>query len=189
MTNLAIFASGKGSNADNICRYFKDHNKIKAACILSDRKAAGVFEVAAKYNLAAVYLNIELLQQPEKVLDILKKHNIGFIVLAGYLKLMPSVIINSYRNKIVNIHPALLPKYGGKGMYGMKVHESVCSAGDNESGITVHYVNEHYDEGDVVFQTKVTVGKTDSPDIIAEKIHKLEMEYFPKVIEELILAN
>ena len=186
MFNIAIFASGKGSNADNICTYFKNHPSIKVSCILSDRKEAGVFSVAASHHIPSVYLSKELLQAPKEILTILHSHQIHFIVLAGYLKLMPVEIINAYKNKIINIHPALLPKYGGKGMYGMKVHEAVCSAGETQTGITIHHVNEHYDEGDIVFQAKVIVEKTDTPGMVAEKIHNMEMKHLPEVIEELI---
>lgn len=187
MVNLAIFASGKGTNADNICKYFKNHPGIKVSCILSDRKAAGVFEVATKYRVPVVHLSKEMLHQPDKMLEILNEHAIDFIVLAGYLKLIPLEIINAYPNKIVNIHPALLPKYGGKGMFGMKVHEAVCNAQEKETGITIHYVDAQYDEGDIIFQTRVIVEQTDTPETVAEKIHALEITYFPKVIEELIL--
>ncbi len=186
MFNIAIFASGKGSNADNICTYFNNHPSIKVGCILSARKEAGVFIVAEKHYIPSVYLSKELLQAPTKLLEILQSYQIQFIVLAGYLKLMHVEIINAYKNKIINIHPALLPKYGGKGMYGMKVHEAVCNAGETETGITIHHVNEHYDKGDIVQQIKTSINPTDSPALVAEKIHKLEMEYFPKVIEELI---
>lgn len=186
MVNIAIFASGKGSNADNICNYFKNHSSIKVSCILSDRKEAGVFGIAVRHQVPSVYLSGELLQSPEKILAVLHSYQIRFIVLAGYLKLMPAEIINEYKNRIINIHPALLPKYGGKGMYGMKVHESVCKAGEKETGISIHYVNEHYDEGDIIYQKKVIIEPTDLPQHIAEKIHRLEMEYFPKVIEKWI---
>ena len=189
MIDVAIFASGKGSNADNICSYFKNNHLIKIGCIFSDRKAAGVFDVAAKHRVSAVYLSKELLNDPEKILAELLSHKIRFIVLAGYLRLMPVAIINAYRNRIINIHPALLPKYGGKGMYGMKVHEAVCNAQENETGITIHHINEHYDEGDIIFQAKVNIDKEDSPQRIAEKVHQLEKDFFSKEIEKFIMKN
>ena len=187
MVDIAIFASGRGSNADNICTYFKNHALIKVSCVLSDRKEAGVFDVAAKHRVPAVYLTKELLNEPEKILAILRSHNIQFIVLAGYLKLMPVEIINAFRKRIVNIHPALLPKFGGKGMYGMRVHEAVCNAQETETGITIHHVNEQYDEGAIILQKNVMIDKNDSSQSIADKIHLLEMENFPKEIEKLII--
>ena len=189
INKVAVFASGKGSNADNICRYFKHHATIRVDCILSDRKAAGVFQVAADHQVPAFYLSKELLQQPQAILAILRSQQINFIVLAGYLKLMPLEIISVYKKRIINIHPALLPKYGGKGMFGMFVHEAVHNADEAETGITIHHVNEHYDKGDIIFQTKVKVEKTDTPHSIASKIHDLEIKYYPKVIEETVLAN
>ena len=140
-----------------------------------------------KHRVPAVYLTKELLNEPEKILVILRSHNIQFIVLAGYLKLMPVEIINAFRKRIVNIHPALLPKFGGKGMYGMRVHEAVCNAQETETGITIHHVNEQYDEGAIILQKNVMIDKNDSSQSIADKIHLLEMENFPKEIEKLII--
>lgn len=189
MICIAIFASGKGSNADRICRYFKNHASIKVACIVSDRKVAGVFEVAAVHQISTVYLSKELLQSPTKVLELLWLYSVDFIVLAGYLKLMPVEIINAYKNKIINIHPALLPKFGGKGMFGMHVHEAVYNAQETETGITIHQVNEQYDKGDIIFQARVPLKKTDTPQSIAEKIHSLEMKHFAVEIEKLLLKE
>ena len=203
MVNVAIFASGKGSNAANICHYFKNHASIKVSCIFSDRKAAGVFEVAEDYGVESVYLSPQpplskerkvsdarqVEASAENILAMLDLYKISFIVLAGYLKLMPAEIINAYRNRIINIHPALLPKYGGRGMYGMRVHEAVCMTGEEETGITIHHVDEKYDEGDIIFQAKVKVERTDLPEQVAAKVHVLEMEHFPKVIEDLIVKK
>lgn len=189
INKVAIFASGKGSNAANICGYFKNHPSISIACVLSDRKAAGVFQVATDYQLPSFYLSKELLTQPNNILAILRSHQISFIVLAGYLKLMPVEIIKEYKDRIINIHPALLPKFGGKGMFGMFVHEAVHHANETETGITIHYVDEQYDKGDIIFQAKVNIEQPDTPQSIAKKIHALEMEHFPKVIEEIIMHS
>ncbi len=186
MVNLAIFASGKGSNAENICNYFKNHHSIKVRCLISDRKASGAFDIALNFHLPCIYLSKELLSSPNDILSILELHQVHYIILAGYLKLMPAEVISAYKDKIINIHPALLPKYGGKGMYGMRVHEAVCKDGEQETGITIHLVNEQYDEGEIIFQKKVSVYKTDTPAIVAEKIHVMEMEWFPKIIERWI---
>ena len=189
MNTIAIFASGKGSNADAICSYFTNHATIKVGCIFSDRKAAGVFDVALKHTIPSVYITKELLQSPQQFLSMLNSYNITFIVLAGYLKLMPVEIIAVYKNRIINIHPALLPKYGGKGMFGMHVHEAVYNAQDKETGITIHQVNEEYDKGAIIFQAKVVLEKTDTPKNITEKIHLLEMLHFPREIEKVVLES
>ncbi len=189
MKNIAIFASGKGSNADNICRYFSGHPIIKIRLMVSDRKEAGVFNVAKKHVVEALYIDKEGWQHPQELLTEIQKRNIDFIVLAGFLKLVPPSIIHAFEKKIINIHPALLPKYGGKGMYGMHVHEAVHQAKEKETGISVHYVDEHYDEGDLIFQAKTPLYPDDSPQNIATLIHQLEMKHFPKVIEELLLSD
>ena len=189
MIRLAIFASGKGSNADAICGYFNNHSTIKVSCILSDRKSAGVFGVALKHQVPSIYLSKEELQFPEKIIALLRLHDVGFIILAGYLKLMPVEIITAFKNKIINIHPALLPKYGGKGMFGMHVHQAVCEAQEVETGITIHQVNEEYDKGAIIFQTKVALLTTDTPQTIAAKIHDLEMKNFARVIEEWVMKE
>ncbi len=189
MTQIAIFASGQGSNADTICRYFKHHPTIKVSCILSDRKAAGVFNVAALHKVPSVYLSKDLLMDPPCILKILSTYNINFIVLAGYLRLVSVDLINAYKGKIINIHPALLPKYGGKGMFGRHVHEAVHNAHESETGITIHHVNEHYDMGDIIFQAKVALQEHDKVEDIAAKIHQLEMKNYPKVIEDCIINS
>lgn len=186
MLHMAIFASGKGTNADNLCRYFKSHASVKISLILSDRKEAGVFEVAEKNNIEAIFLSSDLLKDPLYILNILRNHNIDFIVLAGYLRLFPSLIIDAYPERIINIHPALLPKYGGKGMFGMHVHEAVINSGDAVTGISIHYVNNNYDEGNIIFQASTAIEKTDSAQRIAEKIHMLEQEWLPKITEGLL---
>lgn len=182
MKRIAIFASGKGSNADSLCAHLVNHASIKVELILSDRKEAGVFGVAEKHDVQAIYLNKELLTHPDQVVVLLKEHHIDVLVLAGYLKLVPKEWIAAYPRKVFNLHPALLPKFGGKGMYGMHVHRAVAAAGEKETGITIHEVNEHYDEGKIIFQARTAVEPTDSPERIAEKIAALEKEFFAKVI-------
>ena len=182
MKRIAIFASGKGSNADSLCTHLVNHASIKVELILSDRKEAGVFAVAEKHGVQAIYLNKELLTNPDQVVALLKEHHIDVLVLAGYLKLVPKEWIAAYPGKVFNLHPALLPKFGGKGMYGMHVHRAVATAGETETGITIHEVNEHYDEGKIIFQARTSVEPTDSPERIAEKIAALEKDFFANVI-------
>ena len=188
MLNIAIFASGKGSNADNLARYFNlnHHPLARVNLILCDRKQAGVFDVATTYSIDSVYLSSLLLQNPFSILKIVHDHEIDFIVLAGYLKLMPIEIIEAFPMRMINIHPALLPKFGGKGMYGMKVHQAVVDSGEKETGISIHYVNAHYDKGDIIFQAKIRVDKEDSPIQIGEKIHVLEQTHLPKIVEDIL---
>jgi phosphoribosylglycinamide formyltransferase-1 len=186
MKRIAIFASGKGSNADSLCTHLVNHASIKVELILSDRKESGVFAVAEKHGVKAIYLNKELLTQPDQVVAILKEYNIDVLVLAGYLKLVPQEWIANYPRKIFNLHPALLPKFGGKGMYGMHVHRAVVAGGETETGITIHEVNEHYDEGKIVFQARTAVEPIDSPERVAEKIAALEKEFFANVITKVV---
>ena len=187
MKNIAIFASGAGSNADNICRYFAEHPVIKIGLIVSDRKAAGVFEVAAKNNIPSLYINKQGWLDLKILMKELQDRNICFIVLAGFLKLIPPALIHAYDKKMINIHPALLPKYGGKGMFGMHVHEAVFEAKEKETGISIHYVNAQYDDGDIIFQAKTVLHTNETPPQIAAHIHALEMKYFPKIIEDILL--
>ena len=182
---IAIFASGSGSNAENILNYFSGRPDISFPFILCNKKDAFVHERAKKMNILSITFDKIQLENGE-ILSLLQKEGVDFIVLAGFLLKVPENILLAYPGKIVNIHPALLPKYGGKGMYGMKVHEAVVANGEKESGITIHYVNEHYDEGAIISQYKCEVLPGDSPEDIAQKIHALEYEYFPKVIEEVI---
>lgn len=186
MKKIAIFASGSGSNAENIIRFFAKKPEISVNSIFCNVPGAYVLERAQKYNVPAYVFNREEMKNPEKVLRQLQEQEIDFIVLAGFLWLMPSCITAAFPNRIINIHPALLPNYGGKGMYGDKVHQAVIAAGEKESGITIHYVNEHYDEGAPVFQARCSITPEDTPDTLAAKVHALEYEYFPRVIEEVI---
>ena len=187
MKKIAIFASGSGSNAENIVEYFNQNPEICVKMILCNVPDAYVLERAQKHNLPAIIFNREELRNPEKILRRLQQEEIDFIVLAGFLWLMPNCIVAAFPNRIVNIHPALLPAYGGKGMYGHHVHEAVIAAGEKESGITIHYVNNHYDEGSPIFQAKCPVLSDDTPDDLAARVHELEYAHFPRVIEETIL--
>lgn len=186
MKNIAIFASGAGSNAENIIDFFGNSNQINVALILCNNPSAGVIDRAKRLNVPCViFTRTEL--NDGTVLGVLKANNIDFIVLAGFLWLVPREIIALYDKKIINIHPALLPKYGGKGMYGDKVHCSVREAQEKESGITIHYVNENFDDGDIIFQASVAILPEDTADDIATKVHALEYKYFPEVIANTIL--
>jgi len=186
MTNIAIFASGSGSNAENIYNYFSKNKDVNIKLIITNNKNAFVIERAKKLGVDCKIINKKDFSHSELVLNTLKEYNINFIVLAGFLLLVPKYLIENYTDKIINIHPALLPNYGGKGMYGMNVHNSVIENKEKQSGITIHYVNENYDEGNTIFQAKCEITKNDTPELLAEKIHKLEYEFFPKVIDELL---
>jgi len=187
MRNIAIFASGSGTNAENIIKYFSTRKSAKVSLVLSNKREAYVLKRAATLNVRSVFFDRKELYEKEKVVRYLSMYKIEFIVLAGFLWLIPQEILDLYKNRVINIHPALLPKYGGKGMYGEKVHQSVIANHDKESGITIHYVNKDYDEGDIIFQTRCKIEKGDTADTLATKVHALEYEYFPKIIEELVL--
>jgi len=187
MRNIAIFASGSGTNAENIINYFSNKNRAKVTLVLSNKREAFVLRRAAALETRSVFFDRKELYVTEKVLRYLLLYKIDFVVLAGFLWLVPENILNRYQFRIINIHPALLPRYGGKGMYGSKVHEAVIRNRDPESGITIHYVNESYDEGDIIFQVKCKVDPSDTPDTLAEKVHALEYEHYPKIIEELVV--
>ncbi len=183
--NIAIFASGSGSNAENIIRYFNSSEKFFFPIIISNKEDAYIHQRAQQLNIPSFTFSKEDFISADKLLKFLKENKIDRIVLAGFLLKIPQQLVDAYPNGIINIHPALLPKYGGKGMYGSHVHEAVAASGDTESGITIHYVNAHYDEGNIIFQAKCPVLPTDTADNIAEKVHKLEYEHFPRVIGEL----
>lgn len=187
MNSLAIFASGSGSNAEQIIRYFKDSDRVRVALVLSNNPEAYVLKRAAGLAIPNVCFTRAELYHPTSVLDLLEEYQIDFIVLAGFLWMVPENILDRYPGSIINIHPALLPKYGGKGMYGMRVHEAVIAAGERESGITIHHVNECYDKGDIIFQAKCSVLPGDTPESLAGKVHALEHEWYPKIIEKTIL--
>ena len=189
MKKIAIFASGSGSNAENIIQYFAQKPQFCVKSVFCNVPDAYVLERAKKYRIPSFFFNREEFRNPDKVFRQLQEQEIDFIVLAGFLWLMPSFITAAWPNKIVNIHPALLPAYGGKGMYGHHVHEAVIAAGEKESGITIHYVNDHYDQGAIIFQAKCPVLPTDTPDDLAARVHELEYRYFPQIIEETILKQ
>lgn len=186
MRNIAIFASGSGTNAENIANYFKDSSSVKIALIVSNKKDAFVHERAKKMGIESVTFSKTDFETTDKVLDILKEKNIDFIVLAGFLLKVPDNLLEAFPNNIINIHPALLPKFGGKGMYGDAVHKAVVEARETESGITIHYVNENYDEGAIIFQAKCEVLPKDTYEDVAKKVHTLEYTHFPIVIERLL---
>ena len=183
---IAIFASGTGSNAKKIIEHLSPHPFIKVQLIVCNKPKAGVLDIAAANQIAAILIDKEKFFRGSGYADELKEAQINFIVLAGFLWKIPQTLIDAYRNRIVNIHPALLPKFGGKGMYGAKVHEAVIAARESESGITIHYVDEHYDNGDVIFQATCPVFKDDTPESLAERIHELEHKHYAGVIEECI---
>tara|TARA_R110001583_G_scaffold69601_9_gene197223 strand:- start:1391 stop:1966 length:576 start_codon:yes stop_codon:yes gene_type:complete len=186
---IVLFASGSGSNVENIIRYFQDKPNVTIAMVLTNKRDAKVLERCNRLNISALYFNKTSFKETECVLDILKGAKPDLIVLAGFLWKVPENIIKAFPNQIINIHPALLPKYGGKGMYGDNVHKAVKENKDSVSGITIHYVNEHYDEGAIIQQVETKILPNDTPDDIAAKVHALEYEYFPKVIEQLLMAQ
>lgn len=185
MKKVAIFASGSGSNAENIVRYFSQNPEVGFPLIICNKPDAYVHERAKQLGIPSFTFKKSSFESGE-VLALLKEYQINWIVLAGFLLKVPENLIKAFPNKIVNIHPALLPKYGGKGMYGAFVHEAVVANRETETGITIHYVNENYDEGAIVFQAKIAVLQSDTPDVVAEKVHALEYEHFPRIIEKLI---
>ena len=188
MKKLALFASGNGTNVQQIAEYFNSHSDVEISMVLTNNPKAGVLKRANNLGLTSLIFSREDFYNSSKILNILNEKNIDLIVLAGFLWLIPNNIIREYSGKIINIHPALLPKYGGKGMYGHYVHEAVIKNKERKSGITIHYVNEKYDDGQIIFQATVEIDKADTPDSLAEKIHLLEKKYFPKVIEEVLFG-
>jgi phosphoribosylglycinamide formyltransferase-1 len=186
MKKIAIFASGSGTNVENIAQYFSAHKYIKVELILTNKKKAYVIQRAENLGIPYIIFSKEELYDTNKIKDILVEHEIDLIVLAGFLLLIPEHLINAFPDRIINIHPALLPKYGGKGMYGIKVHEKVKENGDHETGISIHFVNKHYDEGQIIHQAKCKVDEDDTPEDIARKVHQLEYEEYPKVIEQIL---
>ncbi|QIJ88990.1 Phosphoribosylglycinamide formyltransferase [Mesoflavibacter sp. HG96] len=186
MKRVVIFASGSGSNAENLIKFFHNSDNASVVQVLTNNPHAKVLDRCKKLNVSALSFNRIAFTKTEDVLNILKSSNPDLIILAGFLWKFPENILNQFPNKVINIHPALLPKYGGKGMYGMNVHEAVVKNKETETGITIHYVNENYDEGAIIFQAKCDVLPNDSAQDVASKIHELEMEYFPKVVDQLL---
>ena len=184
--NIAIFASGEGTNAQTIIDYFKSSQKIKIALVVSNKSTANVLNRAKNNNIPTLIIDKHSFCETNDVIDVLKNANIDLIVLAGFLWMIPVNLVKEFPNKIVNIHPALLPKFGGKGMFGMNVHNAVIKAKEKESGISIHFVNEKYDEGKIIAQHKCEVLENDTTEALANKIHALEYIHFPKTIENLL---
>ncbi len=183
---IVLLASGSGSNVENIASYFKNDPNITIAAVLTNKKDAKVLDRCNRLNINALYFNKQAFIDSDCVLNILKSLSPDLIVLAGFLLKIPENLVKAFPNQIINIHPALLPKYGGKGMYGMHVHNAVKENKDTETGITIHYVNENYDEGAIIHQAKTVVSIEDTAETIAKKVHQLEYEHFPRVIEKLL---
>jgi len=189
MKRIVIFASGSGTNAENLIKFFLHKENIAVVQVLTNNPFAKVIERCNILKTSCLSFNRTAFYNTKHVLDNLKTINPDLIVLAGFLWKFPEFILNEFSNKVINVHPALLPKYGGKGMYGMHVHEAVVANNETETGITIHYVNEHYDEGAIIFHAKCTVEPSDTANDVAAKIHELEMEHFPKVVESILFPN
>jgi phosphoribosylglycinamide formyltransferase-1 len=188
MKHIAIFASGAGTNAKNIIQYFHLNPEIKIEFIVCNNPKAGVIEVANEANIPYYLISKKDLYESDRVLDLLKNGNIDLIVLAGFLWMIPEKILNAFPQKIINIHPALLPAYGGAGMYGLRVHKAVIAAKEKETGISIHYLNEKFDEGEIIFQKSFPVKDGDSAETIAQRVQELEYEWYPKIIEQLLAS-
>lgn len=189
MTRIAIFASGTGSNAARLIGYFANHASIAVALVVCNRPGAGVLEIAKKAGIPTLMVERERFFRGDAYLPELRSRQIDFLVLAGFLWKIPPALIDAYPAAIVNLHPALLPAHGGKGMYGIHVHRSVIEAGDRESGITIHYVDEELDHGDIIFQARCPVDPEDTPESLARKVQELEHTHFPHVVEQVLLLQ
>ena len=185
MKKIAILASGEGTNAERIIRYFTGHPTVKVVVVITNKAEAGVIRRAENLQVPVEYLPASAFKEG-KATAMLRHYEADFVVLAGFLLRIPDDMLEAYPDRIVNIHPSLLPKFGGKGMYGSKVHEAVLAAGEAESGITIHYINEHYDEGAIILQAQCPVIAGDTPDALASRVHQLEYEHYPQVIEQLL---
>ena len=186
MTNVAIFVSGSGTNCENIIRYFKDSEEVKISLVLSNKADAYALVRAKNLNVPTAIMNKNDFNDREKMMTLMKEYEIEFIVLAGFLLIVPDFLIEAYDRRMINIHPALLPKYGGKGMWGHHVHEAIKAAGETETGMTVHWVSDVCDGGEIIAQFSTPLSPEDTPEDIAHKEHLLEMEHFPRVIEDII---
>lgn len=188
MIQIAVFASGAGSNAQRIIEHFntEQHAKARVSLVVCNKPGAGVLSVAEKAGVATLMIERERFFRGDGYVPELAAYNISFVVLAGFLWKVPQTLIEAFPRRIVNIHPALLPKWGGKGMYGAFVHQAVIEAAEKESGITIHYVDEHYDHGDVIFRATCPVTEGDTPEMLAQKVHLLEHRHYPAVIEEIV---
>ena len=187
MWNVTIFASGSGTNAENIFNYFKDSKLVRIGLLITDNPKAFVIERCRRHSVPCLVLSKRLIDDTDFMLGVLRDFRTNFVVLAGYIKLVPDYIVTAFDQRIVNIHPSLLPKHGGKGMYGSRVHQSVLDSGDKESGITIHFIDNDYDRGSVIFQAKCPVLPDDTADTLAQRVHALEYEHYPKVIEDTII--
>ncbi len=186
MKNIAIFGSGNGSNAENIIKYFKTHQNISIKLIVSEKPNAKIIDIAKKWKLDSLIIKDNFISSIDDIFKKTNYYNVDFIVLAGFLLKIPEKFINSFPQSIINIHPSLLPKFGGKGMYGLNVHKAVLDANEKKSGITIHYVNNKYDDGKIIFQAKCSVLKNDSPKLLAKRVQKLEHQFYPLIIEKII---
>lgn len=186
MINIAIFVSGSGSNCENIIKYFADSERVNCALVVSNKADAYALVRAEKLGVPTAVAPKPELNDPQVMMPLLQKYDIQFIVLAGFLPLVPNFLVEAFPRKIINIHPALLPKYGGKGMWGHHVHEAVKAAGETETGMTVHYVTPVCDSGEIIAQYRVALSPEDTADDIAEKEHLLEMEHFPRIVEQVV---
>ncbi|KYG83811.1 phosphoribosylglycinamide formyltransferase [Roseivirga echinicomitans] len=184
---IAVFASGSGTNAQKIFEYFENHEEVEVVLLLCNKKIAGVLERARNFSIPTFTFSRKEFYETQLVLNALREHQVDVIVLAGFMWLVPEYLVQAFSDKIVNIHPALLPKFGGKGMYGMHVHEAVKAAGEKETGITIHLVNQQYDEGSILAQFSCNLSTNDAPEEIARKVQVLEHENYAKVIENLVL--
>jgi phosphoribosylglycinamide formyltransferase-1 len=188
MKKLAVFVSGSGTNMEHIARYFAGSNETRVGLVVCNKHGVGAIERAQRMGIPLHMITRDDLEQPSRIIRILRHNQIDFIVLAGFLWLLPEALIKEFSGRIVNIHPALLPAYGGKGMFGMRVHQAVVAAGEKFSGITIHYVDEQYDRGAIIFQAIIALRPDETPESLAERIHALEYEHYPRVIENLIRA-
>ena len=186
MINIAIFVSGSGTNCENLIRYFKDSERVNCALVVSNKADAYALVRAEKLGVSTAVAPKPQLNDESYMMPLLKQHDIQFIVLAGFLPLVPNFLVDAFPRRIINIHPALLPKYGGKGMWGHHVHEAVKAAGETETGMTVHYVTPVCDSGEIIAQYRVALSSDDTADDIARKEHQLEMEHFPRIVEQVI---
>lgn len=184
--HLAIFASGSGTNAEAIILHFQNNESTEVSLIVTNKKDAGVIEIAKKHYIPVLVITKFQMSVPEMLMGILEKHSVNWIILAGFLLMIPEYLVKAFKNKMVNIHPALLPKFGGKGMYGKKVHSTVLEKGETESGITIHFVTEEYDEGKIIFQAETKIEKGETIESLERKIHQLEHKHYPVIIEKLV---
>lgn len=184
--NIAVFASGSGTNAENLFKYFANHPKVAVSLLVCSNPNAGVIDKAANHKIPVLVLDRENFYNSKVFMEVLSAQSIGFIVLAGFLWMVPSYLIGAFKNRIINIHPSLLPKYGGKGMYGAKVHQAVLQQQELESGITIHYVNEQYDEGEVIIQAKTIIEPNETVESLQRKIQQLEHKHLPEIVEAVV---